>query len=698
MSSDPHRGAVQRDCPSAPWTAPWTSETPIPHKAVPPHFISQPQRHYFVPAADAAAGASADLFPATRGAADCAPDALDGAVVSAAAAARRRFAHPFLQALLERRPADVTAAADAPYLKFLSPMVRYSKLPFRLLCRRYGADLAFTPMLVAKDLNRSGFANDLAAQPSPLWAAAQADAAQTAARSVVRGSAGDEDGDGSRRRLSSGANSGGGAVTSFAVVTPATDAAAEADPSALLAAAADTDAASLSLLQQQQLQRQRSCCHSSGAYSVLTGGAGAWGTEAAGTAAFASAVGARDPFALRLSLEEFSTAPADRPLVAQLAANDPVEVSRAAAALARYVDGVDLNCGCPQTWVIQQKIGAALSARPEAVAELVRAARATLPADKTVSLKIRLRPDLRQTVELVRRAEAAGADWVTVHGRTREERTQTAVRADAIALLRSVATVPVIYNGDLTTPAEMDAAAAGTGAAGVLLARGALANPGLFCGAAALPARAVADYADLALRYGSLFPMHLHHLTYMLFAPLAKARRSALARAKSAAAALVDSGAAAAGRWGGAGFDRGTATGAAAAATGTATASGSQRQSKRQSRRTRACGSGGVWGAGAYSRWGYGADGTDDDEGDDGTHGGIGFGEDEDEAAAVRCAAEAEAARVLRSAAAAAADCGRRCPVYSVSASGRGLGLGLDLERRFAPEVSPSEVRRIPSI
>ncbi len=84
----------------------------------------------------------------------------------------------------------------------------------------------------------------------------------------------------------------------------------------------------------------------------------------------------------------------------------------------QFIDGVDFNCGCPQPWVVKEGIGAALSNAPEKVAELVKAARAALPADKTVSVKIRLRPNLQQTVELVRRAEKMGADWITVHGRT----------------------------------------------------------------------------------------------------------------------------------------------------------------------------------------------------------------------------------------------------------------------------------------
>jgi tRNA-dihydrouridine synthase 4 len=489
--------------------------------------------------------------------------------VSVAERLRYRISNEFLQSLLDRRPADSTH--NSPYLKFLSPMVRYSKLPFRMLCRRYGADLAFTPMIVAKDLNRCRFVSDLAPSVSASLVAAQAAQAAVAER---------------RRAAAASAEraefvGSAGAAAAAAAIDAADESSFTASaPSIVMTAPSDDTPV--------------------------------------------------DPYSALVSIEEFQTAPADRPLVAQFAVNDPVELSRAAAAFSRYVDGVDLNCGCPQTWVLQDKIGAALSGQPELVAELVRAARATLPADKTVSVKIRLRPDLRQTVELVRRAEAAGAQWVTIHGRTKEERTAVPVRADAIALLRSVASVPVIFNGDLNAPADMDAAVARTGAAGVLIARGALANPGLFCGLASLPARAVEDYCDIALRYGGIWAMHSHHLSYMLFAPLARARRSVLTRAKSFGA-LSDAGADAAA--GGRAFDASAPPAAGAA-----------------------------WALGGYGLWG-------------------GAATAEEEEAAVEAAADASAAAE----AAWAAGRGRaRVPVFSLCG-------GLPLERRYAPELSPSE-------
>lgn len=72
-----------------------------------------------------------------------------------------------------------------------------------------------------------------------------------------------------------------------------------------------------------------------------------------------------------------------------------------------------------------------------------------------MSIKIRLRPDMRDTIELARRAEKMGVSWITVHGRTKEERTSVPVRLPAIRLVRENLGIPIIANGDMTTPKGM---------------------------------------------------------------------------------------------------------------------------------------------------------------------------------------------------------------------------------------------------
>ena len=60
-------------------------------------------------------------------------------------------------------------------------------------------------------------------------------------------------------------------------------------------------------------------------------------------------------------------------LIAQFAANDPVILADAVELISPYVDGVDLNCGCPQEWAIEERIGSWLLREPQKVAEMVKA-------------------------------------------------------------------------------------------------------------------------------------------------------------------------------------------------------------------------------------------------------------------------------------------------------------------------------------
>ena len=94
---------------------------------------------------------------------------------------------------------------------------------------------------------------------------------------------------------------------------------------------------------------------------------------------------------------DFSTNAHDRPLIVQFAAKDAVTLARAAEMVYPYVDGVDLNCGCPQTWACQEGIGAGLMKNPEAVRDMVRGVKARLGNEFCVSTKIRIHADLRYT-------------------------------------------------------------------------------------------------------------------------------------------------------------------------------------------------------------------------------------------------------------------------------------------------------------
>lgn len=202
-------------------------------------------------------------------------------------------------------------------------------------------------------------------------------------------------------------------------------------------------------------------------------------------------------------------------LIAQFAASSPVDFARAAALIAPWVDGVDLNCGCPQSWALKEGIGCSLMEDAGAVAGMVRAARERVGGSKSVSVKIRVHRDLERTLRWVREVQAAGVDFITVHGRTRSQRSSTPPDLDAIRRVKEAASVPVFANGDVYTSADVAKIAALTQADGVMAARGILENPALFAGFDVTPPECVRDFMGYAVRCPIPFPLVLHHVSEM---------------------------------------------------------------------------------------------------------------------------------------------------------------------------------------
>ncbi|KAI4815322.1 hypothetical protein KUCAC02_005471 [Chaenocephalus aceratus] len=213
---------------------------------------------------------------------------------------------------------------------------------------------------------------------------------------------------------------------------------------------------------------------------------------------------------------EFTTNASDRPLIVQFAAHDAQTLADSACVVAPFSDGVDLNCGCPQRWATSAGYGACLINKPELVKDMVTHVRNQVDnPNYTASIKIRIHKDLRQTVDLCQKAESAGVSWITVHGRTAEERHQT-VHYDAIKLMKDSVSIPVIANGDIKYLRDVESIHQLTGVDGVMAARGLLANPAMFSGYEDAPLECIWDWVDMAIEQGTSFTCFHQHLIYML--------------------------------------------------------------------------------------------------------------------------------------------------------------------------------------
>ncbi|XP_030638042.1 B-cell receptor-associated protein 29 [Chanos chanos] len=164
---------------------------------------------------------------------------------------------------------------------------------------------------------------------------------------------------------------------------------------------------------------------------------------------------------------EFTTNKADRPLIVQFAAKDAQALADSACVVAPFSDGVDLNCGCPQRWAMAEGYGACLINKPELVKDMVRHVRNQVDNPcYSVSIKIRIHKDIRKTVDLCQKVEAAGVSWVTVHGRTADERHQP-VHYDAIKAIKDSLSIPVIANGDIKSSRDVESIHELTGVDGI---------------------------------------------------------------------------------------------------------------------------------------------------------------------------------------------------------------------------------------
>ena len=165
----------------------------------------------------------------------------------------------------------------------------------------------------------------------------------------------------------------------------------------------------------------------------------------------------------------------------QLAGNQPEEMAWAAAlAEARGADFVDLNLGCPIDHFTRKGLGAALARQPSRVRRIVEAMRAAVKVPVTVKIRLGWTDSKRNYLDLARAIVDAGAAAITVHGRTREARYRHPAEWDAIAEVARSVPIPVVGNGDLLYPHEIDRARAESGCVAVMIARGALIKPWIF--------------------------------------------------------------------------------------------------------------------------------------------------------------------------------------------------------------------------
>ncbi|MBN2505089.1 MAG: tRNA dihydrouridine synthase DusB [Verrucomicrobia bacterium] len=179
------------------------------------------------------------------------------------------------------------------------------------------------------------------------------------------------------------------------------------------------------------------------------------------------------------ALKLIETRPADQPLAVQLFGSVPEEMRDAAALLeARGVAAVDVNMGCPARKVCRVGGGSAMMTGLRETAALVAGMVRAVRIPVTAKMRLGWDDDNLTAPDLARALEDVGVAAVCVHGRTRAQGFGGAVNLAGIrAVVQAVRRIPVIGNGDVTTPQAARTMMAQTGCAGVSVGRGAFYNP-----------------------------------------------------------------------------------------------------------------------------------------------------------------------------------------------------------------------------
>lgn len=171
---------------------------------------------------------------------------------------------------------------------------------------------------------------------------------------------------------------------------------------------------------------------------------------------------------------------AERPITFQIYGDDPDLILQAALKIQELdPDVIDLNMGCPAKTIADRGAGVGMMPTPIKIARTFRKLVKHLRVP--VTGKIRLGWDRNRNYKLIARiVEEEGGSLIAVHGRTKEQRYAGSADWDAIAEVKSLVKIPVLGSGDVRTVADIDRMKKHTNVDGVMIGRGAIANPWIF--------------------------------------------------------------------------------------------------------------------------------------------------------------------------------------------------------------------------
>lgn len=179
--------------------------------------------------------------------------------------------------------------------------------------------------------------------------------------------------------------------------------------------------------------------------------------------------------------QRLDTQPGEHPMVFQIFGNDAHKILYAAQRIeALGPDIIDINMGCSTRKVSGRGAGVGMMLQPALVAETFRLLSQHLAVPVTGKIRLGWDAEQRNYAEIARIMQDNGAALIAMHARTKTQKYGGKADWDAIAELRAAVDVPVIGNGDVSTPEDIERMLAHTGCDAVMIGRAAIGNPWIF--------------------------------------------------------------------------------------------------------------------------------------------------------------------------------------------------------------------------